>query len=76
MFESFPDLMTIKDLQGALQIGRTKAYELVHTGAIYYFHIGNAIRIPKKCAIDYIFSQCYNEQAVDGCAKPIVEVVQ
>ena len=76
MFEDFPDIMTIKDLQAALQIGRSKAYELVHSGAVYSFHIGNAIRIPKKCAVDYITDQCYNSGAVDGCAKPIMEVVQ
>ena len=75
LFESFPDIMTIKDLQRALQIGRSKAYELVNTGEIYSFHIGNAVRIPKKCLIDYIAEQCYNYSAVDGCAKPIMEVV-
>ena len=76
LFESFPDIMTIKDLQRALQIGRTMAYELVNTGAIYSFRIGNAVRIPKKCAIDYITGQCSNLSAVDGCSNPFLEVVQ
>ena len=75
MLDSFPDIMTVKDLQRALQIGRKRAYELVNSGAIYSFHIGNAIRIPKKCAIDYILAQCYNYDAVDGCTEPIMEVV-
>ena len=75
LFESFPDVMTIKDLQKALQIGRSKAYELVSNGDIYSFHIGNAVRIPKKCLIDYISDQCYNHSAVDGCSNPFLEVV-
>ncbi len=76
LLESFPDIMTIKDLQRALQIGRSKAYELVNTGEIYSFHIGNAVRVPKKCLIDYITGQCYNLSAVDGCSNPFLEVVQ
>lgn len=76
MYETYPDLMTIKDLQEALQIGRSKSYELVNTGAVRGMRIGNSIRIPKANVIDYVVSQCYNKRTADGCPNPLLEVVQ
>lgn len=69
MFEQFPDLFTIKDLQTALRIGRNKAYQLVGNKEIKSLKIGKAILIPKSHVIDYIRRTCYNEATVDGCAS-------
>ena len=44
MFTEYPDVMSVADIQKALEIGRTKAYELVNTGQIRSIKIGNAIR--------------------------------
>lgn len=74
MFESYNDVLTMNDLQDALRIGRSKAYELVKKGKLYSFKIGNAIRIPKKSVIDYVMGNCYNN-FVDGCACTAKEVV-
>ena len=59
-FGAFPDLLSVSDLRSALGIGRTKAYELIRTGAFRSIRIGKTIRIPKREVIDYIDALCYN----------------
>ena len=76
MLENYKDIMTIADLQKALRIGKSKSYELIREREIESFRVGNTIRIPKKSVVDYILQRCYNGIAVDGCAEPILEVVQ
>lgn len=60
MFNQYPDILSVDDLRSALGIGRTKAYELVSTGQIAFFKIGNAIRIPKNSLLDYVNRNSYN----------------
>jgi predicted site-specific integrase-resolvase len=55
MFNNYPDIMTVKDIQNALQIGRNAAYTLLKTGAIKSFKIdGKSQRILKSDLIAYI----------------------
>lgn len=70
MFEQFSDLMTVDQLQEALQIGRNTAYELVQSGEIQSVRIGRRIRIPKRFVIDYILRTCYDGEVTDGCSGP------
>lgn len=74
MLESFQDVLTIKELQIALGIGRTKAYELVRTHAVDSFKIGNRIRIPKRSVVAFIQEGCYNNSPIDGCSLNHKEV--
>lgn len=67
MFETYPDILSIADIQKALGIGRTKAYELVKTGQIQSIKIGNAIRIPKPLLLEYISQKSYNIGEADKC---------
>ena len=60
MFSNYPDIMSVNDLRAALGIGRTKAYELVNSGAIQSIKVGSAIRIPKKSLLDYVDHGMYN----------------
>jgi len=64
MFETFPDVLSVADICGALGIGRTKAYRLVNSGEIPSVKIGNAIRVPKHVLLDYISQKCYNSMEV------------
>ena len=68
MFDRYSDLMTMKELQAALQVGRNKAYQLIKSGDIRSIRIGKSIRVPKRFVIDYIVRTCYDGGAVDGCA--------
>jgi len=60
MFNEYPDVMTISDLQSSLGIGRTTAYKLLNSGKIRHMRIGKAIKIPKQFLVEYINNECYN----------------
>ena len=60
MLEMFPDILTVKQLQGILSIGRSTAYSLLHSGRLKYITIGKQIRIPKKFLLDYLDDLSYN----------------
>lgn len=74
MFENFPDLLTVKQLQDILSIGRSKAYDLLHSGELQYLTIGRQIRIPKRFLLDYLKKLSYNANlksgmdSIGGCA--------
>ena len=69
MFDNFPDVLTVEEMQKALSIGRTYAYRLISSGAIKHWKIGRAIKIPKHFLIDYISDSCYNTR-VAGESPP------
>ena len=76
LFTQYPDVLTVKQLQDALNIGRSCAYGLVSTGEFPSFRIGSAIRIPKPGVISYLHDNmefCYNyacsDQVNPGCQK-------
>ena len=48
MFEKYPDILTVRDIMSALDIGRNKAYELLKLNKIKSIKIGRNYRIPKK----------------------------
>ena len=53
MFNSYPDILTVKQVGEMLNIGRNNAYELVRSGEIKSVTIGRQIRIPKDNVIAY-----------------------
>ena len=59
MLDSYPDIMTVAELQSALSVGRSKAYALLHDGSIPYITIGRQIRIPKRNLLDFLAQMCY-----------------
>lgn len=66
MFENFPDLLTVKQIQEILSIGRSKAYSLLHDGEIKSITIGKQIRIPKRYLLDYLAELSYNNHSKNG----------
>ena len=60
MLDNYPDVLTVKEFQKALSIGRTKSYNLLKSGDIDYFKLGKQIRIPKQNLVAYLNSICYN----------------
>ena len=55
-----PDVMTIRDLQRALQIGRNTAYAIIRNNTIQSFKIMGQIRITKSAVLDFLCESCYN----------------
>ena len=56
MFENYPDILSIEDLQKALGIGRNQAYALIQENIIKSFKIGRIHEIPKINLIRYIMN--------------------
>ena len=54
MFEEYPDVVTIEELQEMLGIGRGLAYQLVNSGKIKAVKVGREWRITKKTIIEFI----------------------
>lgn len=52
--EEMQELLTIKDIQKHLKIGRNKVYQLVKIDSFPKIMIGNTYRIPKKEYIEWI----------------------
>ena len=55
MFEEYPDVVTIEELQEMLGIGRGLAYQLVNSGKIKAVKVGREWRITKKTIIEFIW---------------------
>ena len=64
LFENYPDIVKIPDLQEMIGVSRTKAYGLISTNQIRSFRVGNSIRIPKKFIIEYLLKNWYNTSEV------------
>ena len=55
MLNNTPDIMTVKDLMKALQIGKNKALQLLTEGQITGHRIsGNRWRILKEDVVEYV----------------------
>lgn len=54
MFEHVPDIMTFKECQNVLKVGKNTLLDLLHDGEIEAFRIGNRWKIPKAAIIEYI----------------------
>ena len=54
MFVEYPDIVTVAQLQKMLHISRQLSYELINSGQIRAFKVGNSYRIPKIDVIDFV----------------------
>jgi len=57
MFESYPDCVTVSQLQEMLNIGKNYAYDLLVAGKIKHTRIGKKYIIPKPCVIDFLVKE-------------------
>lgn len=56
MFAQFDDIMSVDDVMEALNIGRSKVYELLRSGQIKSIKM-KGYRIPKTAVIDFILTR-------------------
>lgn len=54
MFDKIPDIMTFKECQKLLKVGKNTLLNLIHNGEIDAFRIGNRWKITKESIIDYV----------------------
>jgi excisionase family DNA binding protein len=62
MFDDYPDILTVREMQALLGIGKGMAYKIIKSGAIKHMRLGKVIKIPKKSLIDYVCQQCYHSR--------------
>ena len=58
MFQNYPDVVNVAQLQKMLGIGRNTAYELLKNNMIKSIRIGRVHKIPKANIIKYLHSKC------------------
>ena len=66
LFESYPDVLTARELQEALGLGRLSTYRLLSSGSIACFKIGKTYRIPKTALLNYVKTQCTIKKEADS----------
>ena len=71
MFESYPDIMSVKQLASALGIGLNNAYDLIRTNQIKSKKVGRKYLIPKRCIFDFMEIPHYanGNQGIDYLSK-------
>ncbi len=42
-----PMLLTVRDVEAELQLGRTRTYELLRSGSLPVIRVGRAVRVPR-----------------------------
>lgn len=57
ILQEYPYILTFKQVQEILHIGRNLLLDLLHAGAIPGFMVGNRWRIRQEDLLDYIESQ-------------------
>jgi excisionase family DNA binding protein len=52
--EDLPELLTVREVQALLKIGKTFAYGLCDRGELEVFRTGAAIRVSRRSVVDYL----------------------
>ncbi|HAQ40803.1 MAG TPA: DNA-binding protein [Clostridiales bacterium] len=61
MFENYPDVLNVTDIQKMLGIGKNTAYRLIKENKIQNIKIGKTYKIPKYCVIEFLANKdCTN----------------
>jgi excisionase family DNA binding protein len=54
MLNTYPEILTVKELREILYIGRNKAYELLERGTIRGFKVGRDWRVSKEEVVRFV----------------------
>jgi excisionase family DNA binding protein len=57
LFNSYPDVVSVEDIQQMLRIGKNKVYDLLKNNSIKSIKVGKRYIIPKKYVIDFLFKE-------------------
>lgn len=56
MLENYQDVLTVKEVQAILKIGRNSTYQLIKDNKVKHIRVGNKILIPKHYLIKFLQS--------------------
>ena len=54
MYRNIPEVMTFKECQKLLRVGKNTLLELLHTRQIDGFRIGNRWRVTKESVVEFL----------------------
>ena len=54
MYENIPEIMTLRECQQLLKVGKNTMLDLIHSGELSAFRIGNRWKIPKEAVLEFI----------------------
>lgn len=54
MYEYIPEIMTFKECQKILKVGKNTLLDLIHTNQLDAFKVGSRWKIPKQSVIEFI----------------------
>ena len=54
MLEKYDDVLSVKEVQQILKVGRNRAYALIANGEIRSIRLGKIYKIPKAYLIDFL----------------------
>lgn len=57
LFNSYPDIVSVEDIQQMLRIGKNKVYDLLKNNSIKSIKVGKRYIVPKKYVIDFLFKE-------------------
>ena len=57
MYKNIPEIMTFKECQQLLKIGKNTLLDLIHNGELDAFKIGNRWKITKEAVVEFIQHQ-------------------
>ncbi|MBR7132804.1 MAG: helix-turn-helix domain-containing protein [Clostridia bacterium] len=55
MFENISDILTFNECKQLLKVGKNTMLDLLHSGQIEAFKIGNRWKIPKDNILEYLY---------------------
>lgn len=54
MYENIPEIMTLRECQELLTVGKNTMLDLIHSGELSAFRIGNRWKITKESVLEFI----------------------
>ena len=57
LFETYPDVVSIEEIQQMLRIGKNAVYELLKTQKLKSIKVGKRYIVPEKYVIDFLLEQ-------------------
>ncbi len=57
MFDSYPDVVSVEEIQQMLRIGKNAVYQLLKDGAIKSIKVGKRYVVPKKYIINFLIEK-------------------
>ena len=54
VFDSYPDVVSVEEMQQMLRLGKNAVYQLLKDGAIKSIKVGKRYIVPKKYVIEFL----------------------